>query len=249
MIRPWMAAAAGGARVHILLCLAVLAALAGSARAAGADHPGTIWVVSRPPGAHVVLDGPMRVDGATPFAIDRGVFGVYQVTASLAGYRTTRSTVTLAPSAGDTITVRLDPLTRSGAFLRAVVFPGWGQRYLGRGTQAAVIFYGTAALGAAAVYEQSRYSSATDEYNRVRATYAAATETTAIQSAYAAMESQYHTVRDRRDRRNGFLWAGAAVWGAGVIDALVHPPEESHLVVSAAPQDGGTVSLALSRKF
>ena len=119
----------------------------------------------------------------------------------------------------------------------------------GRGGQGAIIFYGTAAMGVAAVFEQARFASAKDEYDRRRTLYADASGPEEIRSAYAAMESQYGKVQDRRDLRNGFLWAGGAIWALGIVNALMHPAEASPVSVSAAPADGGTVSFALTRKF
>lgn len=244
MRRPqWMVAA-----------VPVAAALAAVVNATGvppacAESPVPLWVVTRPAGAHVVLDGAMRVDGVAPFVVDRGLAGVYEVTASLPGYTTWRSRVALSPAGGDSLVIALHRLSRTGAALRSLALPGWGQRYLGRDGSGTLLFYGTAAMGAFAAYEQARYSAAADEYDTLRSAYAGATQPEAIRLAYAAMESQYGEVRDHRDRRNGFLWAGAAVWAVGIVDALIRPPEESPVVVSAAPGNGGTLAFALRRGF
>ena len=235
---------AGEAAARLALLLAVW--LLPGGRALAQDAPaGTLVIESRPPGAHVVLDGELHIEGIAPFVVDRGVYGPYRARASLSGHQAWQREVTLTGTGRDTLRVSLTPLTRGRAVLRSAVVPGWGQRYLGRDREGSLFFFGAAAVGAAAGYAHSRYASAMDDYEERRDAYAVAEGVEEIRGAYLAMEDSYREVRDRRDRRNALLWTGAVIWAAGVVDALLNPPSAAGALAGDPAEGGLDLSLAV----
>src|SRR5262245_51011356 len=222
----------------VLLATAALAAMgAAIPTRTPAQETGQLVIRSEPPGAHVVLDGAMRVEGTAPFVIDRGIAGGYRAQADLPGYRAWQSRVVFPGSGIDTLMISLEEQKRRDAVMRSVVIPGWGQRYLGRGTESALIFYGTVAMGIAAGYQHARYADAADAYETARDIYAQAEDPRLSEAAYALMEVRYDEMSDHRGKRNAFLWTGAAVWSVGIIDALIHGPDKvaGHPVTRPSP--------------
>lgn len=233
------------------LAAAFAAGLLAAAPAAAQQGSGGLVVVSEPYGARVTLDGEIRIEGVAPLAIDRGLEGAYRVSAELPGYESWRRDIQLSAARTDTLHIELTARTRARAGVRSLAVPGWGQRYVGRSRPGSFYFFTTAAMGVVGVYQQARYKGAVDRYELLRARYRIADDGDEARVLFARMEEEYGDARDHRDRRNAFLYAGAAVWAVSFLDAVVNfpAPGSGHLTLAARPGPGGAPGVALSRGF
>lgn len=110
---------------------------------------------------------------------------------------------------------RLMRTSRSTAFLRSAVLPGWGQQYQGYAGRGYVLMGLTAASIGYAVIADRAYRNARDAYARA-------------QSDFDTLYDDYATKGDRADLALGIV---GAVWVLNVIDAVAQGP-------NLAPQQG-----------
>ena len=130
-----------------LLCVAVLAGLVPVS--ASAQGQGVV-VKSSPPGAVVELVGQHVFRGVTPWTLDRGLSGTYEVRAFKAGYDEWEGYVLLSASRRDSVFIRLSRKTPLSAGLRSAIVPGWGQFHTGQRGKGTMFFE----LPCASVYNE-----------------------------------------------------------------------------------------------
>ncbi|MBD3347904.1 MAG: PEGA domain-containing protein, partial [Candidatus Eisenbacteria bacterium] len=119
----------------LVMGLSLLLLLAAAPDAATAQEGGGLIVRSAPPGAVVELVGEYVFRGVTPWTLDRGLSGRYEVRAYKSGYEEWDGYVLLSSTRRDSLTIRLSRKTPLGAGLRSAIVPGWGQYYTDQGVK------------------------------------------------------------------------------------------------------------------
>ncbi|MBD3337412.1 MAG: PEGA domain-containing protein, partial [Candidatus Eisenbacteria bacterium] len=187
------------------------------------DH-GRLAVRTTPSVAGLVFIDEEATGDRTPARIEQVRSGERAVRVERCGFQSAEERIRVTPGAEATLTLKLEPLTRGGAVLRAAVFPGWGQDYLGRDTEARWMRAGIAAgviLATAAVIWREQ---AIDDYQEARDAYERSVAPGDIEYWYEEMRSRYRTIDDAEDWRNRGFFVMGAVWLTSILDAYLSFP-------------------------
>ncbi len=208
----------------LLVCVAAVAGLL--PLAALAQGQGVV-VDSAPPGAVVELIGQTVYRGVTPWKLDRGISGAYEVRAYKAGYDEWDGYVLLSAARKDSLFIRLSRKTPLGAGLRSAIVPGWGQYYTGQKAKGTLFL--AAELGALAgvLWTNEKRDDAQSDYTAARLEYLAADQVDEIESKYLAMKSAFNELDRWHEKRKQWSYAAAAIWLANVLDATILFPAPS----------------------
>jgi hypothetical protein len=171
---------------------------------------GSLTLVSRPTGAAVRIIGDRDITGRTPFTLERGLVGRYQVRSIEPGYETWKRSIVLDGASQDTLWITLRPRTVVKAGLRSAIVPGWGQFYSGRTTMGWVSLAANIAAGSAVLWTHVEYEQSLDELD-------AATSNAARRLAAQHAEDAYQN-------RRIAIGVAAGVWAINVLDAVVFFP-------------------------
>ncbi|RMF58105.1 MAG: PEGA domain-containing protein [Calditrichaeota bacterium] len=193
--------------------------------AKGRSRPGIV-INSVPQGTLVYLKGEFEFYGRTPLVLPYRLYGKYNIKAHKKGYETVNTIYDFTGENGGTFLVKLKPKTRGKAFVRSLLFPGWGQYYSGR-RGAGTFFVGAtlAAFGMLAVQER-QYRSAINEYDRALATFQQENGSYADQKrAFDALQDAIAKVENQRDARNLSLYAAGGIWLLNVLESVLFFPD------------------------
>ena len=172
--------------------------------------PGSLTVLSRPPGASFRLAGDRVVIGRTPMMLERGLVRRFRIQSFEPGYEPWGRSVLLDGVSADTLWMTLRSKSSLRAGLRSLLVPGWGQFYGERSSAAWVeLIAGAAAAGALAV-AHLEYEDRVDEFD------AAASSVDRRRAADRA-EKAY-------DTRNLAMGVAAGIWALSVLDAVAFFP-------------------------
>lgn len=150
--------------------------------------------------------------------------GNYSFNISRPGFNSREFTINILKNKTTGYNVNLDPKTKSAAFLRSMVLPGWGQAYQDKTTRSwvySVLFVGS---GAGAIGFTLKYNQAVNDYNDIHDKYLAAVEDNEINSLRNDLQDAYDTVESTENIRNIFYASTALIWVWNLIDVLVLPP-------------------------
>jgi hypothetical protein len=236
--------------------LAVLVALA-TVVGAQTSPPGNLTVRSNPPGADVRVDGEASAAGITPVTFNYPLIGPYDLRISKYGYETYKTRMALDPAKEMVVDIRLSPKTRFKAAARSVFIPGWGQRYAEQKTKGFFLHLLAAGSVTAFLITDHDFNTKFDRFDVLRAEYdsAKATESNEkMQIRYNLLYDAQKRAYDAENARRISIGSLIAVWGLGVLDALLFTPEErasfSVKGIAFEPQAGpGVVGLRLSKSF
>ena len=106
--------------------------------------------------------------------------------------------------------LKLQKKSPTGALLRSLVFPGWGQFYNKQYFKSALVFGGESALLVAAVVDWSRAVEHKRNFEKL-----------SDQTQLGDKLWEFEQYKFYRDRRNQFLWITAAVVFVSMFDAYV----------------------------
>lgn len=171
--------------------------------------PGSLTVLSRPPGAAFRLTGDRVVVGRTPMMFERGLVGRFRVQSFEPGFEPWGRSVLLDGVSADTLWMTLRSKSSIRAGLRSLLVPGWGQFYSERPKAGWVeLIAGAAAVGVLAA-AHLEYENRVDEFE-------AASSVDRRRAADRAEEA--------RDARNLAMGVAAGVWTLSVLDAVAFFP-------------------------
>jgi hypothetical protein len=105
------------------------------------------------------------------------------------------------------------------AALRSAVFPGGGQRYMGRDRRAAFFTTACAALGASSIVAHDRYLHARRDLSEARRSYLRAETESEIRQSRAGLQHAAREVDDKNFIRWALLGAAGGVYVWNVLDA------------------------------
>ena len=188
---------------------------------------------SIPPGAVVELVGQHVFHGVTPWRLDRGLSGTYEVRAYKAGYEEWEGYVLLSSTRRDSISIRLSRKTPLGAGLRSAIVPGWGQYYTGQNVKGTMFLVAELAAAAGVLWTNEKRDDAQTDYSEARLEYLAADQVDEVEARYLEMKKAYDELFRWHEKRKQWSYAAAAIWLANLLDATILFP---------APAQGGGYS-------
>lgn len=189
---------------------------------------GSFTIVSSPPGVVVHLrDDRIELSGRTPWTVSRGLHGVFDVEAEQDGFESWSRKIFLNPATSDTLRIELTPKQRFWAGLRSLVFPGWGQRYSGRGGASVGFFLAEVAAGVGAVLTDVRYWDRQDDLDTAYAAYAATDIQSEREARWLEVERRRRIAADASDDRNLALILLGAVHATNFLDAILFFPDRA----------------------
>jgi len=238
----------------VILAIVAVFATVGEAQTSSS---GNLTVRSNPTGADVRVDGEASAAGITPVTFNYPLIGQYDLRISKYGYETYKTRVALDPAKGMVVDIRLSPKTRFKAAARSVFIPGWGQRYAEQKTKGFFLHLLAAGSVAAFVITDHDFNRKFDRFEILRAEYDSAKSVESPEQMQVRFDLLYDAQKkayDAENTRRISIGSVIAVWGIGVLDALLFTPEErasfSVKGVAIEPQTGsGALGLRLSKSF
>jgi len=224
----------------LMLLFGVAVLTAGAAADVRAQTDGGVVIVSAPPGAVVELVGDYVFRGVTPWRLERGLSGEYEIRARKAGYEEWEGYVVLSAGRTDSVFIRLVRKTPFGAGLRSAIFPGWGQFYTGQRGKASAFFLAEAAAVAGVIWTDAKRTNAQNDVDDAWRTYHEATQVEEIEAAYSEVLRRYDELHKWHEYRKRWAYAAAAVWLANVLDATLLFPAPGEGVYSEVPAAEGS---------
>jgi hypothetical protein len=234
-----------------------MASMSGIA-AAQANPPGNLTVRSNPPGADVRVDGEASAAGITPVTFKYSLIGSYDLRIAKHGYETYKTKIALDPAKETVVDIRLSPKTRFKAAARSLFIPGWGQRYAEQKSKGFLLHLMAAGAVTAFVVTDHDFNKKFDRFDGLQVAFDSAL---AAGAGNEEMAGRYNTLFDAQKKaydaeNNRRLAIGSmiAVWGLGVLDALLFTPEERATFtiksVAIEPQAGpSSFGIRLSKSF
>lgn len=207
--------------------------------AANAQSNGNVVINSSPQGALVTIIGEFHLSGVTPVKFDVPLSGKYDIIVTREGYETYKSTSYFSESQNSQLDITLKKKTRTKAFFRSAIIPGWGQRYYGNSKKSTVITLG--AIGAIAGYliVKDDYDTKVDEYNDARRAYTEATQWDDLVRLEADVRHFQGKANDAEDKVNIMIAAAAGIYVFNLLDTILFFPEHSsyseYKAITAAP--------------
>jgi hypothetical protein len=208
----------------ILLPVVVILLLAISATARSQTSP-IVSVTSKPSGTTVILSGDYTVAGITPTSFSQNLLGLYRITAHHEGYETYHSTVVLSGREAVALDIKMVAKTRLRAAMRSLVFPGWGQNYVGSRTKGSLLTIGTLAAVATTGIMHLRCESRRHDYDDYDAIYR---QTRSVEEREKMLAKHYALQKDAYDAergRNIALGVLAGIWAYNLLDAILFFPD------------------------
>jgi hypothetical protein len=208
----------------ILLPVVVILLLAIPATAQSQTSP-VVSVTSKPSGATVILSGDYTVAGVTPTSFSQNLLGLYRLTAHHEGYETYHSNVVLSGREAVALDIKMVAKTRMRAAMRSLVFPGWGQNYVGSKTKGSLLTIGTLAAVATTGIMQLRYDSRRNDYDDYNASY---NQARSVEEREKMLAKRYTLQKDAYDAENGrnvVLGLLVGIWAYNLLDAILFFPD------------------------
>ena len=193
-------------------------------------QPGSLTVVTNPPGAEVELEGEAGLSGVTPVTFNYLLIGEYKLTIRKHGFETYETRLVLDPIQPQQINVDLSPKTTTKAVLRSLVIPGWGQSYSGQKTKS--LFFKAMFVGAALnlYLADDDFRSRRDEYlqrlDEYDAALAGSGSVDDLERRHAVLIAAQREAYDAESDRRLAAAITVGVWGLNLIDAVLFTPGE-----------------------
>lgn len=190
-----------------------------------AGDEGNVLVNSDPQGALVTIDGDITLSGVTPIKFDLRLSGQYKIEIDRDGFEKHRFTAYFTQTQLSQIDIKLTPKTRTKAFFRSLIVPGWGQRYYGDKTKSALFLLGSAASLVGYVVVKDDYDSKAEIYHETLLRRAES-ETVA---EYNAISAEVFTAQkeagDAEDKVNLFVGVAAGIYILNLLDSFLFFPD------------------------
>ena len=222
-----------------------------------AQGMGDLTIRSDPAGAQVKLTGDLIVSGVSPVRFSQLLIGSYKLEVKKWGYENYSGRLVVDPSKAMDIGVTLSPKTRFKAAARSLFIPGWGQRYSDQKLKGNLFTLLAAASVIAYFIADDDFDYRYDNYNRWLDTYDQTAATGSIgelTNLQARLDDAQDKAYDAENVRRIAIGSAIAVWGLGVLDALLFTSQErtsfSVKGVAIKPAtDFDKISLTLSKSF
>jgi hypothetical protein len=198
--------------------------------AAQTNQPGNLTVRSNPPGADVLVAGEASATGITPVTFQYPLIGPYDLKIKKSGYETYKTRMVLDPAKQMVVDIKLSPKTRFKAAARSLFIPGWGQRYAEQRTKGFLLHLMAAGAVTAFIVTDHDFNKKFDRYETLIHEFdsakTAGESNDLMQNRLTALNSAQKRAYDAENARRISIGSVVAVWGLGVLDALLFTPEE-----------------------
>ena len=233
-------------RVMGTLLLVALAAALPFAEAAHAQGARGVVITSSPSGAVVELRGDHVFSGVTPWRLDRGLSGTYDVLATKSGYADWTGSTSLSASRRDSFFIRMTRKTALATGVRSALFPGWGQFYAGQTLKGTVFLVAEAGAVAGILYTDSKREDAMRVHERATRAHNSATQIEEIRATEEEMLNAFDDLERWHENRKRWVYVAGAVWLVNVLDAtLLIPRERGGLLAGLSHSDGSGLFAAV----
>ncbi|MCK5127764.1 MAG: PEGA domain-containing protein [candidate division Zixibacteria bacterium] len=219
-----------------------------------AQSHGNVVINSTPQGAFISLKGQFHLSGVTPVKFSRSLSGRYEVIAMREGYETYKSVEYFSETQNAQLDIVLKKKTRSKAFFRSLIVPGWGQRYYGNSKKSTLITLGAIASTAGYLVAKDNYDSKVDKYTAAKTSFAEALRWEDVVRTEAEVRRTQKDANDAEDKVNIMIAATVGVYVFNLLDTILLFPEYSsyseYKAITASPfitED--QVGLTLSLRF
>ncbi len=231
----------------ICLCFLMPPAVFGQAE-------GNVLVNTDPQGSLVTLDGELSLSGVTPVKFNRMLSGQYHIRVARDGYETHKSTAYFSSTQFSQLDIELSPKTRFKSFIRSLVIPGWGQRYYGSDTKAAIYLIGFVGSAVGYAFAWDDYDSKKDTYDARKTDYESATQWGDLQYLQNRMLDAQREADDAETLLNIVRVAAISIYAINLFDTFFFFPEYSsfteYKAITARPDFGiDRVGLTVSLAF
>lgn len=220
--------------------------------------PGNLTVRSNPPGADVLVQGEASATGITPVTFQYPLIGSYDLKIKKHGYETYKTRMVLDPAKQMVVDIKLSSKTKFKAAARSLFIPGWGQRYAEQSTKGFMLHCLAAGSMTAYLITNHDFNTKFDRFETLRSEYDSALTAGAgnddLQTRWGNLYAAQKKAYDAENARRISIGSVIAVWGLGVLDALLFTPEEratfSVKGISFEPTaDGKSLGLRLTKSF
>lgn len=221
---------------------------------ASAQSQGNVIINTDPQGSLVKLSGELSLSGVTPLKFNRSLSGQYKIEVIRDGFEQYRSTAYFSETQESRIDIKLAPKTKTKAFFRSLIIPGWGQKYYGNGTKSTFFTLGTAASAIAYLFVKNDYNSRVDTYNERKAARDAVTKWSDISRLDAELYDAWKEANDAEDRVNIMVGVTVGFYIFSLLDSFLMFPEydtfTEYKALTVKPKiEGEEVGLSLSLRF
>jgi len=229
-------------------CLALLAPLTYG------QESGNVLINTDPQGSLVRLTGELSLSGVSPVKFDRLLSGQYEIRVIRQGFEEYHSVAYFSEAQASQLDIKLVPKTKTKAFLRSLIIPGWGQRYYGNKNKSALFAIGMAASVVGYYFVKDDYDSKFDDYTARKEAYESATLWSDLPGLQAAMNDAQKRANDAEDKVNIMAAAVIGIYAINLLDSFLFFPEfdryTEYKAITAHPAlDGDKVGVSLSVRF
>jgi hypothetical protein len=233
----------------VLICISIL-----TSSFVFGQTEGNVLVNTDPQGSLVRLQGDMMLSGVTPVKFGRTLSGKYRIQVTREGYETYNSTAYFSNSQFSQLDIELVPKTRFKAFLRSFVIPGWGQRYYGDNTKAAIFALGAIASGIGYAFAWDDFDTKKETYERRKTALDAAEHWSDIPRLHDELLDAQREADDAEDVVNAIRVMAIGVYALNLLDTFLFFPEYTsfteYKAITANPEFGtDRIGLTVSLTF
>ncbi|MFH1701386.1 MAG: DUF5683 domain-containing protein [Candidatus Zixiibacteriota bacterium] len=219
-----------------------------------AQDEGNVVINSNPQGGLVRLEGLFDLSGVTPIRFDRVLSGQYRLTVERDGYEKYKSTEYFSETQPARLDINLVKKTRTKAFFRSIVFPGWGQKYYGDKTKSTVIALGTLASVVGYIHYKSDYDDKVEDFNAAKQAFADERSWSKLGGLEERVWAAQRVANDAENKVNLLIAVTAGVYLLNLLDTILLFPEHSsyseYKSITAVPDVGDDkVGLTLAVRF
>jgi hypothetical protein len=182
-------------------------------------------IISKPPGATVVLSGEVDLAAVAPCVIQQDIVGNVKVKATRPGYENWKANIILLPNQQYTLNIRMKRMTRFKAAARSMLIPGWGQYYSGNRFKGVLMGLSSIAGVTAAWIADDNYNRKYDDFKDAEDDYRAAASIEESLRLKDLMNDKRRKAYDAETTRNTFLGIAVGIWAYNVLDAIVFFPD------------------------
>jgi len=221
---------------------------------ASGQESGNVLINTDPQGSLVRLTGDLSLSGVSPVKFDRLLSGQYRVEVTRQGYENYRGVAYFSEAQSSQMDIKLVPKTKTKAFFRSLIIPGWGQRYYGNRNKSALFAVGMAASAVGYFFVKDDYDSKADDYQARKEAYENATLWSDLPQLQADMRDAQKRANDAEDKVNIMTAVTAGIYLFNLLDSFLFFPEfdryTEYKAITARPEvDGDKVGLSLSVSF
>jgi len=179
---------------------------------------------SNPQGATVYIES--EVIGKTPCQLGFDLSGEYRMWAFKKGYQNWTYTIDFNEKSIKSIYFYLAPKTRSKAFWRSFIVPGWGQHYSDRFMQSKLILVLQLCSLATLGFAEKYYRDQSHAFDSRKAEYELAQKSVVLEpKAWQSLSSAHQSVKDAEQVRLICVGAAVGIYLFNLFDAAAHFPK------------------------